>query len=61
MFCPETYHTENTSMHGCLPIIWVSREDPATGSATGVLPGILLHHRYFEDMPVDIRVEQDTR
>ena len=58
IFSPEPYKPENTFNARMFADYYGVPEDPATGSANGCLAGYLLHHRYFGNMPVDIRVEQ---
>jgi len=58
IFCPDPYdldHTFNARMFG--PYYGIT-EDPATGSASGCLAAYLHKHKYFEDMPPVIVIEQ---
>jgi len=57
-FCPETYQPENQLSVRVFADYLGVPEDPATGSANGCLAGYLVHHRYFGEDRINLRVEQ---
>jgi trans-2,3-dihydro-3-hydroxyanthranilate isomerase len=58
LFGAETYRPENRINARMFADDLGVPEDPATGSANGCLAGYLVHHRYFGETSVDVRVEQ---
>lgn len=58
VFCPQTYHPENTLNTRVFVNLFGIPEDPATGSANGCLAGYLSKYQYFGSGKVDARVEQ---
>lgn len=58
IFCPETIQADSALHVRVFADYFGVPEDPATGSANGCLAGYLVHHRYYGEERLDIRVEQ---
>ena len=58
IFGPETYSEKNDLNVRVFADYYGVPEDPATGSGNGCLAGYLVHHQYFGEDLVDIKVEQ---
>ncbi len=58
IFCAEPYHADHTINARMFGPYYGVPEDPATGSASGCLTAFLYKHRYFDDMPPVIVIEQ---
>lgn len=58
VFCPETYHEENSLNVRVFVDAFGIPEDPATGSGNGCLAAYLSHYRYFGSSQIGIKVEQ---
>ncbi|HEY9300537.1 MAG TPA: PhzF family phenazine biosynthesis isomerase, partial [Phormidium sp.] len=58
VFCPETNKPENDLSVRMFADYMGVPEDPATGSANGCLAGYLVEYNYFDENPIDLRVEQ---
>ncbi|UCH37523.1 MAG: PhzF family phenazine biosynthesis protein [Candidatus Bathyarchaeota archaeon] len=58
VFCPETYHSENSLNVRVFADYYGVSEDPATGSGNGCLAGYLVKHRFFGGPRINLRVEQ---
>lgn len=58
VFCPETHSKQNQLNVRNFGDYYGISEEPATGSANGCLAAYLVNYRYFNDVKIDIRVEQ---
>jgi trans-2,3-dihydro-3-hydroxyanthranilate isomerase len=58
VFCPEAYKKRHNLAARVFAGFYGVPEDPATGSANGCLAGYLVHHRYFGEDSIDIKVDQ---
>jgi trans-2,3-dihydro-3-hydroxyanthranilate isomerase len=58
VFAPEAYRRRHDLAVRVFAGFYGVPEDPATGSANGCLAGYLVHHRYFGEDSIDVKVDQ---